>query len=286
MTVRIVLLGDVVGMPGVRAVVQQVPEIRRRYAPHLIIANAENAANGTGLTPALYRRLCDAGVDAITLGDHTFKKSQIVSVLEREANIIRPANLSVQAAGRAWMRLRVPGDGSGDDVDVYVFTVLGRLFMQLPANDPFATADAILAQLPDPAPLALVEVHAEATSEKVAMGWHLNGRVAAVFGTHTHVPTADARVLPAGVPGPDAAGGTAYVTDLGMCGPADSVLGRRADRVLKHMTTAMHAPFDVAEGNPQVHGVLIELDPATRRATRIESLHLTADTSRPPFAEG
>ena len=291
--IRVVILGDIVGKPGVRAVTQQLPTLRERYQPHLIVANAENAANGTGLTPSLHHRLIEAGIDGITLGDHVYKKQQIIGTLQRETNIIRPANLARQAAGRTWMKL-TPGGPTSGLPSIYVLTVLGRLFMSLPANDPFATAEAVIDQLPEPKPIVLLEIHAEATSEKKAMGWHFNGRVAAVFGTHTHVPTRDARILPSNVPeSPDrptqddsaSRGGTAYITDLGMCGPQDSVLGRRVDRVLHHMTTNMPAPFDVADGFPQVQGVCITIDENTRRATAIEPIDLTADVSQPPFGD-
>jgi len=150
----------------------------------------------------------------------------------------------------------------------------------MPANDPFAIAEEVIAQLPDREPIVLLEIHAEATSEKIAMGWHFNGRVAAVVGTHTHVPTADARLLPVHQRGLPA---TAYITDLGMCGPQESVLGRCIEPVLTHMTTAMHAPFDTAEGDPRVCGVFIEIDPQRRRATAIERIELPADPSSPPF---
>ena len=279
------------GGPGCKALSQQLPVLRERYGPDLVIVNAENAAGGSGLTPEIYRKLCDRGVDGITLGDHVYKKKQIVRTLEREPNIIRPANLSSGAAGKRWMCLKPK---QPDLPGVYVVTVLGRIFMNMPANDPFATVDGILAELPERDPLVIVEVHAEATSEKIAMGWHLNGRVSAVVGTHTHTPTADARILPGEVDGlggstlPGAplpgVGGTAYISDLGMTGPHDSVLGRRADRVVAHMTTNMPYPFDVAEGNPRVQGVLIEIDPKTRRATGIERIDLAADVKSAPFA--
>lgn len=291
MSLRIVFLGDIVGGPGCKAVSQLIPVIRERWRPDLVIANAENAANGTGLTPEIYKKLCSRGVDGITLGDHVYKKKQIVQTLERESNIIRPANLSAEAVGKRWMCLttkpREDGSRAGGP-NVYVLTVLGRIFMAMPANDPFATVDALLDELPERNPIVIVEVHAEATSEKIAMGWHLNGRVAAVVGTHTHTPTADARILPAEVDGIGSpcvgAGGTAYISDLGMTGPHDSVLGRRADRVVAHMTTNMPFPFDVAEGNPRVQGVVIDIDPSSRRATAIERIDLPADVKQPPFA--
>ena len=292
---RIVILGDIVGKPGVRAVVQQMPVIRQRYRPDLVVANAENAANGTGLTPSLYQRLCEAGVDGMTLGDHVYKKIQITKTLNAQGNIIRPANLPPVAAGKVWMRLQprtLDGETTRKPIPpVYVLTVLGRLFVNMPANDPFAIAAQVIEGLPEPAPIVLLEVHAEATSEKKAMGWHFNGRVACVFGTHTHVPTADARILPTHLPEGTAdsvdqsatRGGTAYISDLGMCGPHDSVLGRRVDRVLHHMTTSMPIPFDVAEGDPRVQGVVVEIDPQTHRAVRIESIDLAADVTQPPF---
>lgn len=295
---RVVFLGDIVGQPGVRAVIQQLPAIRERWRPDLVIANAENAANGTGLTPTLYDRLVAAGIDAITLGDHVYKKVQINGVLQRQANIIRPANLAEQAVGKTWMRLRprtVDGvEVHGDGPSVYVVTVLGRLFVGMPANDPFATADRILSELPESNPIVILEAHAEATSEKKALGWHFNGRVSAVIGSHTHVQTSDARVLPSNVPeSPDRPtrddsaerGGTAYITDMGMCGPQDSVLGRRVDRVLYHMTTGMPAPFDVADGRPQVQGVAIEIDETSGRARHIEAITLDADVTKPPFSD-
>ena len=293
MSLRIVFLGDIVGGPGCKAVSQLVPAIHERWEPDLFIANAENAANGTGLTPEIYKKLCARGIDAITLGDHVYKKKQIVQTLQAESNIIRPANLSEGASGKRWMCIQPKsenGDGEKAGQGVYVLTVLGRIFMNMPANDPFATVDALLDEIPERDPIVIVEVHAEATSEKIAMGWHLNGRVTAVVGTHTHTPTADARILPAQVDGTGTlsagAGGTAYISDLGMTGPHDSVLGRRADRVVAHMTTNMPFPFDVADGNPRVQGVVIDIDTNSKRATAIEAIDLPADVSKPPYANG
>ncbi len=289
MSLRIAFLGDIVGGPGCKAVTQQLPVLRERYHPDLVIANAENAANGSGLTPELYKKLCSRGIDAMTLGDHVYKKKQIVQTLEREANITRPANLAAGAAGKRWMCVQAKAaDGSTENMPrVYVITVLGRIFMSMPANDPFAAVDRILEELPERDPIVIVEIHAEATSEKVAMGWHLNGRVTAVVGTHTHTPTADGRILPPVVEGvgtPSVGpGGTAYISDLGMTGPHDSVLGRRVDRVVAHMTTNMPHPFDVAEGNPRVQGVVIDIDPQTRKATEIERVDLAADVKQAPY---
>lgn len=288
MPIRLAMLGDIVGMPGVNSVCQLAPTLRKHFNVDLVIANAENAHEGSGITPALYRRLIDAGVDGITLGDHAYRRMQIKSVLESQQNIIRPANLPSQAMGRLWMQLAVAASDKLDGCRsrqqianpsgcVYVITVLGRVFPTLPADDPFKAAQSVLAQLPDPNPIVLLEVHAEATSEKQAIAHYFDGKVAAVVGSHTHVPTADARILPHG---------TAYITDLGMCGPHHSIIGRRIDRVLAQMTTAMPAPFDVAHGDPRLNGVIIEIDTETRRATSIERLELQADPDKPPFIAG
>ena len=280
MPIRIVMLGDIVGRPGRLAVAQQIPAIRQRWKPDLILANAENAANGSGLAPEHYQKLRQAGVDGMTLGDHAYKKIQIVPTLETESDVIRPANFPVGAKGKDWMRLAIPSPAGANPTEkrsVFVVTVMGRVFMNPPVDDPFATVERVLRELPDKEPIVLLEMHAEATSEKQAVGWQFNGRVAAVVGTHTHVPTADARIL---------SHGTAYITDIGMCGAQESILGRDIDRVLGYMLTVMPAPFDVAEGDPRVCGVLIEIDEKTRNATAIERIELKADPNAPPFTAG
>ena len=289
---RIAFLGDVVGAPGRRALTQAVPKLRGEHEVGVVLANVENTAAGSGLLPDQHRRFADAGVDGMTLGDHAFRKNRIRATLESATDLIRPFNLPPTAWGKGAMTISRPGLP-----DVHVVTLMGRLFMNGPqSGDPFAALDGWLDRLEKahtggPPPVVVVEIHAEATSEKVAMGWHANGRVALVVGTHTHVPTADARILPP--PGLDptipgerrlGVGGTAYVTDLGMTGPDDSCLGRRVDRVLSFMTRCVPSPFDVAEGNPHVHGVIVDVDPATGRATAIERFDQPADTSAPPFA--
>ena len=283
MPIKIAILGDIVGTAGRQALTAAIPTIRSDLGANLIIVNAENAANGSGITPEIYRKLKDAGVDGITLGDHAYRKQQIYATLESEPDIIRPINLPDKAKGRGCMTLSVK-DASGKAVAVHVVTLIGQLFMtNMRGSDAFAAIDDQLARLRTASGggIVLVEMHAEATSEKVAMGWHLNGRAACVFGTHTHVPTADARLLPK--PGQDPSipgepwigvGQTAYITDLGMTGPYDSVLGRQADRVVKHLTTGMPAAFDVAEGGARVCGVLVTVDPGSRLATAIERIDL------------
>ena len=288
---KIAFLGDVVGAPGRRALTQAIPRLRGDLGVDVVLANVENTAAGSGLLPDQHARFAAAGVDGMTLGDHAFRKNKIRSKLESATDLIRPFNLPPSAWGRGAMTIRKP-----DIPPVHVITLMGRLFMNGPqAGDPFAAFDAWHERLTNapgsgPPPILVVEIHAEATSEKVAMGWHCNGRAALVVGTHTHVPTADARVLPP--PGLDPTipgerrprvGGTAYVTDLGMTGPDDSCLGRRVDRVLSFMTRCVPSPFDVAEGNPHVHGVIATIDPGSARATAIERFDEPADIHAPPF---
>lgn len=275
MSLRIAMIGDIVGKPGRRVVQQQIPELRRRWNPDLIVANGENIAGGSGITPQLYQKLLSYGVDGVTLGDHVFRQKDILPQMSRHERLSRPFNLPPQAAGNPHLRLassRIAGR------PLHVITLLGRIYMNTGGplgEDPFAAADRFLSTIEKGAAV-LVEIHAEATSEKVALGHHLDGRVSAVVGTHTHIPTADAKILP---------GGTGFICDLGMSGPYDSVLGRRKERVLQFMTTGMPAPFDVAEGDPRLCGVFIELDDRNL-ATRIERIELKADPTRPPFSGG
>lgn len=290
MALRIAYMGDIVGNAGRKVIEHAVPILRQKYRADLVIANAENAANGTGLTPDLYHKFVAAGIDGMTLGDHCFKKQQIYPILSKETNICRPANLSAKARGKGWMRLLTQVDGHPSDIPVVVIPVLCRVFMsQMPADSPFETVDAILdslLSLSGPPPIVIVEIHGEATAEKTAMGWYLNGRVAAVIGSHTHIPTADQRILPLDMPEYPAEGintkvegGTAYITDMGMTGAQDSCLGRRADRVVKAMTTNVPSPYDVSEARPVAHGVLVTIDERTRRATKIRRLAVSLDDS-------
>jgi metallophosphoesterase (TIGR00282 family) len=274
MPVKIVMLGDIVGRPGRLAIAQQIPAIRERYRPDLILANAENAANGTGLAPEHYTKLKAAGLQGMTLGDHAFKKVQIVETLERESDVIRPANFPPGARGKGWMKIPFPAGSAAAGRNLYVITVMGRIFMNPPVDDPFATVERVLREITEKDPIVLLEIHAEATSEKQAFGWQFNGRVSAVVGTHTHVQTADERIL---------SHGTAFITDLGMTGPQESILGRDIDRVLNYMLTVMPSPFDVAEGDPRVCGVCIEIEEKTTHATAIERIELKADVTKPPF---
>jgi hypothetical protein len=270
---RFIMIGDIVGKPGRRVVQQQLPELRRRFNPDLIIANAENIAGGSGITPQLYHKLLAYGLDALTLGDHVYRQKDLLPLFPSLDRLSRPYNLPPQAVGRSHLRLLCPRSPR----PLYIITLLGRIYMNTGGplgDDPFAAADRFLAMIEKGAHV-LVEIHAEATSEKVALGHYLDGRVAAVIGTHTHIPTADAKILP---------GGAAFISDLGMTGPYDSVLGRRKERVLQFMSTGMPAPFDVAEGDVRLCGVRVDLDDSGR-AIHIERIELPADPDRPPFTD-
>jgi metallophosphoesterase (TIGR00282 family) len=265
MVLRLLALGDVVGRPGRQILSQKLAPLVKQRQIDLVVCNAENVAGGSGITTNLFHKLRSYGVDVITLGDHIYKRIDIVPTLQNSERIIRPANLSNNAAGRPFTVVQTNGG-----VSVAVFNMLGRIFMhQMPADDPFAAADRVLKQLPAGVKVIVAEIHAEATSEKVAMGHYLDGRASLIFGTHTHIPTADTKILP---------GGSAYVTDLGMCGPYDSVLGRRKDRVVKYMTTNMPHAFDVAIGDVRMCGVMCEIDSDTGKAMSIERVEVQGDT--------
>jgi hypothetical protein len=266
---RILCLGDIVGRPGRQVVHQKLPALVRERAVDLVVANAENIAGGSGITANLFNKIRSYGVDVVTLGDHIYRKADIVPTLQTSERIVRPANLAASAAGR---RFTVVTTNSG--VPVAVFCLLGRIYMNLPVDDPFAAADRVLAELPANVRVCVCEMHAEATSEKVGMGHWLDGRCSVVVGTHTHVPTADARILP---------GGSAVITDLGMCGPYDSILGRRKDRVLKHMTTNMPHMYEVATHDVRLCGALAEIDPETGRAQNIERIEIRGENAEQAY---
>ncbi len=269
---RIAFLGDINGAPGRQVLMQQMPALLERWRPDCVIANAENAKAGSGLTPEQFAQFRGMGIDGCTLGDHAYREPRIVPLLESPNEMVtRPANLSRKSPGKRF--LRIPAGGARTR-DVWVITVLGRIYMPLPADDPFAAVDDFLATIPERQPIVLVEIHAEVTSEKIALGHHLDGRVTAVVGTHTHVPTADERLL---------RGGTAFITDLGMCGPYDTVIGRDKEMVVKAMTTSLHIPYSMGEGGEALCGVLIDVDEANGRARSIERIALPADRSRAPF---
>lgn len=259
---RVLFIGDIVGEPGVRMCCQVLPWLRQRDSIDLVVANAENACDGAGLAPRQFHCLRRAGIDAFTLGDHAFRKREIIAVMQAPSpRVCKPANLPAAAPGPDW--LLVP---AGDGTPVAVFSLLGRLHMKL-ADCPYAAAERLLPVIRQHTAVILVDIHAEATGEKVALGRWLDGQVSAVFGTHTHVATADEQLLP---------GGTAYQTDVGMTGPYDSVLGRRTERVIAYHRTGVPNAFDVATGDPRLTGTVVELQPLTGRALRIERLQIRA----------
>jgi len=250
---RILIIGDIVGKPGRRIVREQVPRLRKEWGLDLVIANAENSAAGSGITHRIFRDLRGAGVDLMTMGDHSWRRKDNIEVFEKEDRLLRPLNYSDRAVGAGTFVHELEG---GTKVGVVV--VPGRVFMD-GVDCPFRAVDRALEGFDDDVKVRIVEFHAEATSEKTAAGWYLDGRVSCVFGTHTHVPTADDRIL---------SQGTAFVSDLGMTGPYDSVIGRRAEAVLHKFLTSMHAPFTVAEENVHLCGALLEVDRDTGRAVR------------------
>jgi metallophosphoesterase (TIGR00282 family) len=255
---RILFIGDIVGKPGVRMVEQAVPALRSAGRADFVIANAENAANnGSGCTPADYRRLRDAGVDLLTLGDHVYKKADIIDTMEQDCCICKPANFPAVAPGRQFATAE-----AADGTVVAAFCLLGRTFMR-PADDPYVAADRVLAAIGDSARIVVVDMHAEATADKYLMAHYVDGRVAAVVGTHTHVPTADEQIMKRG---------TAFISDVGMTGPYAGILGRRVDRVLGVALNGVPAPFEVATDDVRLGGAIIDVDPATGRAKSIERL--------------
>ena len=248
---RVLMVGDVVGRPGREAVAQLLPELRSSLGIDRVVLNGENAAAGRGLTQGTARELFSAGVDVITSGNHIFDVREFVPSLDEPWPVLRPANYPPRAPGR--------GVCSKDGLTV--MNLMGRTFMPVEVDDPFRAADALLEEHSAPS-IVVIDFHAEATSEKQALAWYVDGRVAAVVGTHTHVPTADARVLP---------GGTAMVTDLGMVGVRDSIIGDDIDAVLGRFLTAMPGRLPVASGSEVTfNSVLIEVDDATGLATGIE----------------
>ena len=257
---RLLFIGDIVGAPGVQLVRRAVPLLRAREGLDLVVANAENAAGGSGLYPNTLRQLRAAGVDAVTMGDHMYKKMDLVSALTADEPIVKPANFPPAAPGRDHV---VVTARSGERVAV--LSVLGRTFMR-PVDCPFRAADQVLAALPADVKCVVVDAHAEATADKYLLAHHLKGRVSAVLGTHTHVPTADEQVFPEG---------TAFVCDVGMTGPYDGVLGRKAGRVLSFTLTIVPTPFDVATGDVRLGGAVVDVDGATGRATAIRRIMVT-----------
>lgn len=253
---KILCIGDIVGSPGRRVFKTEIARLRQEGAVDAVIVNAENAAGGRGITANIARELFDAGADVITLGDHVWDQKETPALLEQEKRITRPANLPSGCPGRGWTHVSTPLG------EIVVINLIGRVFMQ-PADCPFEKVDHLLnGPIPRNA-IIFCDLHAEATSETIAMGWHLDGRIAAVFGTHTHVQTSDAKVLP---------NGTGYITDLGMTGPVNSVIGRELAPVMRKFTTGMPSFLTVASGQSVMEGCLFDIDRKNLRAKSAQAV--------------
>lgn len=255
---RILFLGDIVGRPGRRAVREMLPALKEKYEPHLIIANGENAAGGNGITEEAAQELYDAGIDILTMGNHVWDRKEIYNFIDRDERIVRPANYPPGTPGQGFTVVSV------QDVKVGIVNLSGRVFLP-PLECPFRSIDQILPLVQQETSLILVDFHAEATSEKVAFGWYVDGRVTAVIGTHTHIQTADERILP---------GGTGYITDVGMTGPRDSVLGVKLEAVLKKFLTLQPVRFEVAGGSLQLNALFLEIDPKRNTTQAIERIQI------------
>jgi len=257
---KILMVGDVFGEPGRAAVKKLLPKLRQQHAIDLVVVNVENAAAGFGVTPQIAREVLDQGADVMTSGNHIWDKKEIVEYITKENLLLRPANFPAGTPGVGHVTVKAGPHR------VAVVNLMGRVFMSA-IDCPFRKADEILHEVTKETRVVLVDMHAEATSESVAMGWYLDGRVSAVVGTHRHVQTADERVLP---------GGTAYITDLGMTGPIDSVIGVDKDLILQRFLTQMPVRFEAAKGPAALHGVVITVDPETGRASDIVRIRQTA----------
>jgi metallophosphoesterase (TIGR00282 family) len=257
--VKILMLGDVIGRTGRYAVSHHLPKLTEEYHPDVIIANGENAAGGLGITRDTALPLFAAGIDVITLGNHVWAQRGTGEFLNEDPRVIRPANVPPGLPGRGGAVFQTKTGGK-----IGVINLLGRTFME-PMDDPFRAADVLIAEIRQETPVIIVDMHAEATSEKGAMAWYLDGRVSAVLGTHTHIPTCDERILPKG---------TAFITDIGMVGPYDSILGMKVEIVLEKFLTQVKQKIDVAKGPAIIGGVVIDADDETGRAQSISRIKI------------
>ena len=251
---KILFIGDIVGRPGREAIKRLLPGLEKEFSLDFVIANAENAAGGSGITSKVAQELFACGVDALTSGDHIWKKKEIFEFINQEERVLRPANFPAGAPGRGFGLFKAK-----DNAKVGVINVNGRVFMEA-LECPFKSSLKAQVELSKEVKIIILDIHAEATSEKVALGWFLDGKVSAILGTHTHIQTADEKILPQG---------TAYITDAGMTGPYDSVIGRRKENVLERFLTSIPVRFEVASDNVQLHGVVLDIDEETGRAKSI-----------------
>jgi 2',3'-cyclic-nucleotide 2'-phosphodiesterase len=259
--VKLLFVGDVVGGIGRRTLASLLPGIRDEHEPDFVVVNGENAAGGVGITQKTARELLQLGADAITLGNHAYRHREVYDLLDKETRIVRPANYPKGSPGRGHTVVEKGGTRLG------VVNLSGLVFLDA-VRSPFAEVDAVLAELRGQTDAVLVDIHAEATSEKVALGWHVDGKVTACVGTHTHVPTADGRVLP---------GGTAYITDVGMTGPRGGVIGVKRELALERFRSLTNVRFETSDEDPWLNGLLVEAD-GDGRATSVEQILLPART--------
>jgi hypothetical protein len=254
---KILFIGDIVGEPGRRAVEELLPGIKKASDIEFVVANAENVAGGSGVTPSLADELFDHGVDVITSGDHVWKRKEIIGRIESDSRILRPANYPKGSPGFGATVVR-----SESGTEIGVINLIGRVFMQA-LECPFRVAKEEVDRIKNKARVIIVDMHAEATSEKIAIGWYLDGQVSAIIGTHTHVQTADEKVLPQG---------TAFLCDAGMTGPLDGVIGRKKEQILSRFLTQMPVRFEMAEGDIQLQGAVIDVDEKTGKANSIKRI--------------
>ncbi|MCK5260315.1 MAG: TIGR00282 family metallophosphoesterase [Candidatus Omnitrophica bacterium] len=260
---NILCIGDVVGKPGRHAVRGLLEGLKKKFSINLVIVNVENTAGGSGVTSKIAKQFFEMGCDVLTSGDHIWDQKELEEYLNEEEFLLRPANFPEGAPGRGWC-IKTTAAG----VKVGVVNMMGRVFMRYQVNCPFRAVDAILEEIRQETPNIIVDMHAETTSEKVAMGHYVDGRVSGVFGTHTHIQTADEKVLPEG---------TAYITDLGMTGPYDSVIGQKKENIIRRFLTSLPLRFHVAEGDVKLHGAVIEIDEQTGKACRIVRIQKAFD---------
>lgn len=254
---KILVIGDIVGQPGRRATAELVPQLRQEWNLNLVVANAENAAGGSGLTPGVVEELLDCGVDVLTSGDHIWKKKEVLDIISSENRLLRPANYPPGVPGKGSVVVKTD---TGEKVGVV--NLQGRVFMAA-IECPFRAAVEEIKKIKTATPVVIVDMHAEATSEKLAMGWYLDGMATAVLGTHTHIQTADEHIFPQG---------TAYITDLGMTGPYESILGRRPEQIIQRFLSGMPTKFEMASGDLRFCGVVLEVDSKTGLALSIKRI--------------
>jgi metallophosphoesterase (TIGR00282 family) len=254
---KILFIGDIVGSPGRRAVREIIPRIKEKEKVDFIIANAENAAGGSGLTPKIAEELLSYGVNTLTSGDHIWKRKEIMDILNEDDRILRPANYPEGVPGRGWGIYSTKGK-----FKIGVINLVGRVFMES-LECPFRVGRGIVEEIKRETPIILMDIHAEATSEKIALVWYFDGLISAILGTHTHVQTADERIYPKG---------TAFLTDVGMTGPHDSVIGRKAEQILTRFITQLPTRFEMAEENVQLNGAIITIDEKTGKAKDIKRI--------------